>query len=64
MDSDPTIYVNITSKIEKKDAPANSENWFVMVNAPINVGQNWNEMISDTRRNILKKLSKFFFFRA
>ena len=58
MDSDPTIYVNITSKIEKKDAPGNSENWFVMVNSPINVGQNWNKMISDTRRNILKKLSK------
>jgi phytoene desaturase len=58
MDSDPTIYVNITSKIEKKDAPANSENWFVMVNAPINVGQNWNEIVSILRKNILEKLSK------
>ncbi len=58
MDSDPTIYVNITSKIEKKDAPANSENWFVMVNTPINVGQNWNEIVSVLRKNIIEKLSK------
>lgn len=58
MYSDPTIYVNITSKIVKKDAPTNSENWFVMVNAPINVGQNWNEIVSTLRKNILEKLSK------
>ena len=58
MDDDPTIYVNITSKIEKTDAPINSENWFVMVNAPVNIGQHWDEIVSATRQNILKKLSK------
>lgn len=31
--NDPTIYVNITSKHEVNDAPQDSENWFVMVNA-------------------------------
>lgn len=58
MDDDPTIYVNITSKIEKNDAPINSENWFVMVNAAVNIGQDWNEIVKTTRQNILKKLSK------
>lgn len=55
---DPTIYVHITSKVEKGDAPDGSENWFVMVNAPINVGQNWDEFVSETRRTCLAKLSK------
>lgn len=31
---DPTIYINISSKIVKNDAPEGSENWFVMINAP------------------------------
>lgn len=55
---DPTIYVHITSKIEKEDAPEGMENWFVMVNAPINVGQNWEEEIKRLRQNVLSKLSK------
>ena len=31
---DPTIYINITSKQEAALAPANCENWFVMINVP------------------------------
>lgn len=31
---DPTIYINISSKIVKNDAPEGCENWFVMINAP------------------------------
>ena len=34
--SDPTIYINITSKFCKADAPSGCENWFVMVNVPHN----------------------------
>jgi len=56
--NDPTIYVHITSKIEKTDAPATGENWFVMINSPINVGQNWDEEISKLRSRIVRKLSK------
>ncbi|MFM6935250.1 MAG: 1-hydroxycarotenoid 3,4-desaturase CrtD [Flavobacteriales bacterium] len=55
---DPSIYVHITSKVEEHDAPSGSENWFVMVNAPIDVGQDWDEFIAETRRNCLNKLSK------
>lgn len=35
---DPTVYVNITSKMESNMAPAGMENWFVMVNAAANTG--------------------------
>ncbi len=33
---DPTIYINITSKVEPTHATKQSENWFVMVNVPAN----------------------------
>lgn len=54
---DPTIYINITSKYNKSDAPLGCENWFVMINVPANRGQNWNEWIPAARSIILKKLS-------
>ncbi|MDH7447424.1 1-hydroxycarotenoid 3,4-desaturase CrtD [Aquimarina sp. 2201CG14-23] len=55
--SDPTVYINITSKNERNDAPNDCENWFVMINVPGNEGQEWDEMIHQARKNILKKLS-------
>ena len=55
---DPTVYINISSKEEHKDAPPGSENWFVMINAPGNYGQDWNQLIKEARKNILNKLSR------
>lgn len=55
---DPTVYINITSKEEKSDAPPGMENWFVMINVPYNDGQNWDELIVEARKNIIKKLSQ------
>lgn len=55
---DPTVYIHISSKVEATDAPVGKENWFVMVNAPINVGQDWDTEIQLLRKRILKKLSK------
>jgi len=55
--SDPTVYIFISSKIVKTDAPKGSENWFVMVNAPYNSGQNWDQLINDTRKNIVHKIN-------
>ena len=57
---DPTIYLHISSKVEKNDAPNTGENWFVMINSPINVGQNWDAEIQKLRKHILHKLSKAF----
>jgi phytoene dehydrogenase-like protein len=33
------------------------ENWFVMVNAPVLSGQNWKNLIKETRKNIIKKIN-------
>lgn len=59
---DPTIYVNITSKTDPQDAPADCENWFVMVNTPAmqSTGQlPFNP--SEVRNIVLKKLSRLGF---
>jgi phytoene desaturase len=55
---DPTVYINITSKYKPDDAPTGCENWFTMINVPNNSGQNWQEIISQSRKNIINKLSK------
>lgn len=55
---DPTIYINITSKEDTTDAPTGCENWFVMINAPSNIGQDWPTLISKARSNIIKKINK------
>jgi phytoene desaturase len=56
--SDPTVYINITSKEDAKDAPEGCENWFVMINAPGNFGQDWQALIKQARINIIRKINK------
>jgi phytoene desaturase len=55
---DPTVYVNISSKDCPDDAPDGHSNWFVLVNAPHNTGQNWDEHIAHTRERVFAKLSR------
>nr|WP_294948815.1 1-hydroxycarotenoid 3,4-desaturase CrtD [uncultured Mucilaginibacter sp.] len=55
---DPTVYLNISSKLKPNDAPAGCENWFVMINTPANNGQNWDELITAARQGILQKLAR------
>ena len=55
---DPTVYINISSKHNPSDAPEGCENWFVMINVPADTGQNWKQLIMQSRKNILKKLSR------
>jgi phytoene desaturase len=56
--TDPTVYINITSKHKADDAPKGAENWFTMINVPNNTGQNWDEFIPQARAYILQKLSR------
>ncbi|HET8828941.1 MAG TPA: 1-hydroxycarotenoid 3,4-desaturase CrtD [Pelobium sp.] len=56
--NDPTVYINISSKMQRNDAPNGCENWFTMVNVPNNTGQNWDSLIAETRKNIILKLNK------
>lgn len=53
---DPTIYINITSKYCKNDAPQGCENWFVMVNVPHNKKQTI-EYAKDLKNNVIKKIN-------
>lgn len=55
---DPTVYLNISSKFKADDAPAGCGNWFVMINVPSNIGQDWDKLIAGARANIITKLSK------
>ena len=59
--SDPTIYINITSKTSgqvHRDAPEGCENWFVLVNAPADFGQDWNEEVRKVRGRIVSRLNR------
>lgn len=57
LQKDPTVYIHISSKVIPSDAPDHSENWFVMINAPCNVGQDWDQFRSDARQLIIKKIN-------
>ncbi len=54
---DPTVYVFISSKLNKSHAIEGGENWFTLINAPFNHGQNWDELIAVARKNIVQKLN-------
>lgn len=54
---DPTIYIFVSSKAVPADAPDGCENWFVMLNAPIDSGQNWSTFINQSRAVVIKKIN-------
>lgn len=56
--SDPTVYVNISSKAKPDDAPAGGENWFVMVNVPARTDLDSPEAVAALRQRVLHLLSK------
>lgn len=56
---DPTVYINITNKLEPgKHAPIGKENWFVMINVPANNGQDWTSLELYYRQVIIKKINQ------
>ncbi len=55
--NDPTIYVNITAKHDKSDAPLNMENWFVMVNVPSKFNYSDSD-IEDLKSKVILSLSE------
>ena len=54
---DPTVYVNITAKQESGQAPLGRENWFVMINAPADEGQDWEKIQQEVKKSVIQKLS-------
>jgi phytoene desaturase len=58
MPDEPTVYINITSKVDRSDAPSPGENWFVLVNAPPDEGQEWHAEADRTRKAVLSRIEK------
>lgn len=63
--ADPTIYINITARIAPgagagapMDAPPDGDNWFVLINAPWNEGQDWDSEAEVLRGRVLERLTK------
>lgn len=57
LQEDPSIYINITSKAIPSDAPADGENWFVMINVTINKGQDWEAYRKQAREKIIQVIN-------
>lgn len=55
---DPTIYIFISARRVKTDAPESCENWFVMINVPSDSGQNWPDLITTARKSVVSKINK------
>jgi phytoene desaturase len=55
---DPTVYVYNSSLLNPGDAPAGGSNLFVMINAPYNRGENWDELAQSARKHIFRKLQE------
>jgi phytoene desaturase len=55
---DPAVYIYNSSLMNPSDAPPGMSNWFVMVSAPHNDGQDWQKAVAETKKNVLKKLSE------
>ncbi|MDA7744724.1 hypothetical protein N8911_01355, partial [bacterium] len=55
--TDPTVYINISSKSNPNDAPKGSENWFVMVNAPAHIGQDWKSDVGALKERVIQKIN-------
>lgn len=54
---DPTVYINITSKLVPTDAPEGAENWFVMVNVPHNASGRKPDYIDQLREQVVAKIN-------
>lgn len=55
---DPTVYINISSKVDANDAPQGCENWFVMINVPADSGQDWEALTRKAKAFIIEKLNR------
>ncbi len=55
--ADPTVYINITAKMEPGHAPAGCENWFVLVNTP-DADNVSDDKVAAIRKAVIIKLSQ------
>ena len=58
--NDPTIYINISSKMDSDHAPDGCENWFVMINIPAQSNHISYDQIKRVRKLIIKNVFNKF----
>ena len=58
--NDPTIYINISSKIDNDHAPQGCENWFVMINIPAQSNHISDDQIKRIKNLIIKNVYNKF----
>lgn len=54
--SEPTVYIYVSSKYNKSDAPEGCENWFVMINAPARQNQNIDKVAEVMKEVVLNRI--------
>jgi phytoene desaturase len=54
---DPTVHLTISSKMNMADAPEGQENWSALISVPHDSGQDWNTLVTQSRKQIIKKLN-------
>jgi phytoene desaturase len=54
---DPTIHLTISSKMNATDAPEGQENWSALISVPHDSGQDWNALVAQSRKRVIKKLN-------
>ncbi|MBB3109500.1 diapolycopene oxygenase [Paenibacillus phyllosphaerae] len=56
---DPTVYVSISAKSDRTQAPEGKENWFVLTHVPpLTVGESWTHRRDYYRNLVLDKLER------
>ena len=58
--NDPTIYINISSKMDSDHAPEGCENWFVMINIPAQSNHISDDQIKRIKNLIIKNVYNKF----
>ena len=58
--NDPTIYINISSKMDSDHAPEGCENWFVMINIPAQSNHISDDQIKRVKKLIIKNVFNKF----
>jgi phytoene desaturase len=55
---DPSVYISITAKHVKGDAPEGCENWFVLIITPNDRGQAWDDLVAKAKIDVLAKIKR------
>lgn len=55
---DPTVYIHISSKVCKNDAPEGCENWFILINVPHNKSHKPVHYYEELKANVIAKINR------